>query len=113
MYIPASFREDRPEVLHEIMRRHSFATLVSHAADGSLFASHLPFLFDAERNTLRSHMARANPQWQGFDGSNARIYLSGSGNSGRPFHLTAFDFNYGADSDRRQRNFGIGIRAAD
>jgi transcriptional regulator len=66
MYLPDAFREERPEVLHEIIRRHSFATLVSHGNDDVLTASQLPFLFDAQRNVLRSHVARANPQWQGF-----------------------------------------------
>lgn len=63
MYIPPYFREDRLEVLHEIIRQHSFATLVSQH-EGSLIASHLPFLLDGERNVLRSHMARPNPQWK-------------------------------------------------
>jgi transcriptional regulator len=63
MYIPDAFREDRPAVLHEIIRRYGFATLVSQS-EGSLIASQLPFLLDAERNVLRSHMARANPQWK-------------------------------------------------
>lgn len=63
MYIPTHFREDRPAVLHEIMQRNSFATLVSQS-DGSMVASQLPFLIDTERNALRSHMARGNPQWK-------------------------------------------------
>jgi transcriptional regulator len=78
MYIPDPFREDRPEVLHEIIRRHSFATLVSRDADGALTASQLPFLFDAQQNVLRSHMARANPQWQAFaQGSEALVLFQG------------------------------------
>jgi transcriptional regulator len=66
MYVPTAFAETRPEVLHEIMRRYGFATLVSHDAAGAITATPLPVLFDVERNGLRSHMARANPQWQGF-----------------------------------------------
>jgi transcriptional regulator len=77
MYLPAHFREDRPEVLHEIVRRYSFATLVSHDADGALIASQLPFLFDADRNRLRSHMARANPHWRGFGGGEAMVIFQG------------------------------------
>jgi transcriptional regulator len=79
MYLPAHFREDRPEVLHEIVRRYSFATLVSHDADGALIASQLPFLFDAAENRLRSHMARANPHWRGFDvgGGEAMVIFRG------------------------------------
>jgi transcriptional regulator len=69
MYIPPAFREDRQDVLHDLIRRHSFATLVS-ATGGTLQATHLPFLLDATeggRGTLRAHMARANPHWQSFD----------------------------------------------
>ena len=29
MYIPPAFRESRPEVLHALIRRYSFGTLVS------------------------------------------------------------------------------------
>jgi transcriptional regulator len=68
MYIPPAFREDRQDVLHDLIRRHSFATLVS-ATGGALQATHLPFLLDATgggRGTLRAHMARANPHWQSF-----------------------------------------------
>lgn len=70
MYIPPSFREDDPAVLHELMRRHNFATLVT-VVDGAPYATHLPFLLDAgrgEHGTLVAHMARANPQWRSFDG---------------------------------------------
>src|SRR4051812_20940703 len=79
MYVPSHFREDRPEVLHEIVRRYSFATLVSHDVDGALIASHLPFLFDAGQSRLRSHMARANPQWRGFgiSGGEAMVIFQG------------------------------------
>ena len=69
MYIPATFRETRLDVLHALLRQHSFATLVS-LVDGELFATHLPFLLDPTRGpygTLRGHMARANPHWQGFE----------------------------------------------
>jgi transcriptional regulator len=79
MYLPSHFREDRPEVLHEIVRRYSFATLVSRDADGALIASQLPFLFDAPQNRLRSHMARANSQWRGFGvgGGEAMVLFQG------------------------------------
>src|SRR5947209_2413566 len=67
MYIPEHFCESRTSVLHDLMRRHSFATLISGGAE--LTASQLPVLLDAARGpngTLRSHMARQNPQWQTF-----------------------------------------------
>jgi len=68
MYVPASFREVRPEKLHELIRAHNFGTLVSQV-DDELFATHLPFLLDSERGphgTLIGHLARANPHWHSF-----------------------------------------------
>jgi transcriptional regulator len=68
MYIPASFRESRVEILHDLIRAHSFASLISQV-DGQLFATHLPLLLDASRGpygVLRGHLARANPHWQTF-----------------------------------------------
>jgi transcriptional regulator len=68
MYIPAAFRVEDRRKLAAFVRRHSFATLITH--DGvAPFASHVPMLFHAERGeqgTLVSHLARANPQWQHF-----------------------------------------------
>ncbi|HZO90441.1 MAG TPA: FMN-binding negative transcriptional regulator [Chthonomonadaceae bacterium] len=81
MYIPASFRVENPAVLHDLMRQFSFATLVTNDDNGRPFASHLPFLLDAERGphgTLRAHMARANPQWRQFrEGSEALVIFQG------------------------------------
>jgi transcriptional regulator len=68
MYVPAHFREARPEQLHALIRAHNFGTLVS-VLEGELFATHLPFLLDAERGphgTLIAHLARANPHWHSF-----------------------------------------------
>lgn len=65
MYIPAAFREQRTEVLHEAMRAAGLVTLVTVTAQGP-FASHLPMLLDARdgaHGTLHGHVARANPQW--------------------------------------------------
>ena len=68
MYLPAHFREDRPDVLQEHMRRYPFATLVTTGATG-LIASHIPLVYDPAPEpwgTLRGHLSRANPQWQNF-----------------------------------------------
>jgi transcriptional regulator len=68
MYIPAVFREERLDALHELIRRYSFATLVSSGEDG-LIATHLPLLLDPNRGssgTLIGHVARENPHWQAF-----------------------------------------------
>ena len=68
MYTPPAFRIEDAHKLSAFMRRHSFATLITH--DGNApFASHLPTLLRRDvgsHGTLVSHMARANPQWQHF-----------------------------------------------
>lgn len=66
MYIPAHFAESRPEVLHELVRRHPLGMLVTHGAAG-LDANHIPFELQAASGslgTLAGHVARANPVWQ-------------------------------------------------
>ncbi len=68
MYIPKAFREDHINTLHKLMREYSFATLITQH-EGVPFATHLPFILDAQRGpngTLLAHMARANPQWHDF-----------------------------------------------
>lgn len=70
MYIPASFREHRIEVMHDFMRAHPFGLLITGGA-GGLQATPIPFLLDADEGgngTLRAHLARANPHWQALAG---------------------------------------------
>jgi transcriptional regulator len=77
MYIPAAFREDRLDVLHDLIRQNSFGTVVSHGADG-MVASHLPLLLDSEpgpHGTLRGHLARANPQWREFQNEQEALVI--------------------------------------
>ena len=47
MYNSAHFREERLPVLHELIRREPFATLVTLGPDG-LVADHLPMLLDPD-----------------------------------------------------------------
>ena len=58
MYTPAHFHEDRPEILHALIREFPLATLVMATPSG-LEATHIPFLL--ENGVLRGHVARANP----------------------------------------------------
>lgn len=80
MYIPAWFREEDTNILYDLIRQYSFATLIT-TPEGRPFVSHLPFLLDAERGpqgTLRGHIARANPQWQHFaDGQESLVIFQG------------------------------------
>ncbi|SRR5579875_179109 len=68
MYIPGAFREERLDVLHKVIRTHSFATVVSNGPNG-LIATHLPLILDDTRGpfgTLVGHVARENPHWSLF-----------------------------------------------
>ncbi|WP_353190137.1 FMN-binding negative transcriptional regulator [Pandoraea pnomenusa] len=70
MYQPAAFTEDRPEVLHDLIRQHPLGLLVSAGAQG-LIADSIPFLMypeEGELGTLRAHLARANPHVAALQG---------------------------------------------
>jgi transcriptional regulator len=69
MYIPDAFREARPDVLHDAMRRIGFATLITQGLE----ANHLPMLLDG--NVLRGHVARANTVWKSGEGEALAIFL--------------------------------------
>lgn len=61
MYVPAPFAEDRAGVLHAFIRQNPLGTVITAGAAG-LEASHIPLFLDTDRNALRCHVARANPQ---------------------------------------------------
>ncbi len=68
MYIPPMFREERPQVLHGLIRAQPLATLVTHGANG-LTANLVPFILvenetggDGGPDILRAHLARGNEQ---------------------------------------------------
>jgi transcriptional regulator len=66
MYLPAQFKEDRTDVIHDLIRAHPFAVMVTLDASG-LVANHIPMEIDAAAGplgTLRGHVARANPVWK-------------------------------------------------
>jgi transcriptional regulator len=68
MYVPSHFEETRPEVLHELIRDHALAALVTLGSEG-LNANHIPLEHDpwpAPFGTLRGHVARGNPVWRDF-----------------------------------------------
>ncbi len=76
MYVPARFaaRDDRA-LLAELGRR--LGLLVTHGIDG-LFASHLPFLLDAEGHLLEGHLARSNPHRSLAGGDEALVVYQGA-----------------------------------
>ncbi len=72
MYQPPHFREDRLEVLQELVRAHPLGLLIS-AGPGGLMANPIPFVLDPGSPTLgpqrqlgllRCHVAKANEQWR-------------------------------------------------
>jgi transcriptional regulator len=69
MYVPDHFREDRPNVLQDAIRRIGFATLVTQ----DLEANHLPMLL--QDGVLRGHVARTNPVWKAGAGEALAIFL--------------------------------------
>lgn len=80
MYTPESFRVDDIGKLQSFMAENGFATLVTHH-DGSPFASHIPVHIDpavGPFGTLRTHVARANPQWQHIDEAEVLVVFHGA-----------------------------------
>jgi transcriptional regulator len=73
MYVPAHFRwEDRDE-LHALIAASPLGVLVTHGVTG-LEANHVPFVLHAQEGVLRTHLARANPQWSHVvDGDEALV----------------------------------------
>ena len=84
MYVPKTFALTDSAVVAEVIRSHGFAPLIT-AVGGPPQATHLPFLYDADRGphgTLIAHMARANPHWRDFsrlgaEGGEALVIFQG------------------------------------
>lgn len=69
MYIPATFAENDPAMLMDLIRQHPLGMLITAGASG-LQASPVPFLCrrDGEKLTLVAHLARANAHWKDLVG---------------------------------------------
>ena len=79
MYIPKHFELTDTSTMHDLMRQFSFATIVS-VLEGVPFATHMPVVVRPDLGafgTLRTHLAKANPQWESFgqSGSSAAEIL--------------------------------------
>ena len=69
MYNPKHFEETRVAVMHDLVRAHPLAALVTQTAQG-LVCDHIPLLLRPDGSpfgTLVGHVARANPVWRDFD----------------------------------------------
>ncbi len=67
MYQPPHFIEERLEVQHALIFDNPLGLLISKGSHG-LSADPVPFVLDPDRGplgTVRAHIARANPLWQG------------------------------------------------
>ena len=65
MYQPL-FREERLEVMHQLMQTYPLATLVTSQNNG-LAADHLPLILHPEMSpngTLHGHFSKGNPLWR-------------------------------------------------
>ena len=76
MQQPTHFREERPDVMHALMRTHPLATLVT-VQDGLPVADHIPMVLDAEAGLLRGHLAANNPLAAGADTTHALAIFQG------------------------------------
>ena len=79
MYLPPHFREDSLPELQRAIAEARLAVLITNGPQG-MVASHLPMLFDPTpqpNGRLLGHVARANPQWRNYDGSEALAIFPG------------------------------------
>lgn len=80
MYRPPAFREDRLDVMHDLIRKHPLAMLVTGGEHG-LMANLIPFEIDPDgspNGTLRAHLAKANEQVAALQaGAEAMIIFQG------------------------------------
>lgn len=63
MYIPAHFKIKDETIAFDIMKEHSFATLISQHNEIP-FATHLPLILNKDNSYLYGHFARPNSQWK-------------------------------------------------
>lgn len=81
MYRPPAFREDRPDVLHNLIESHRLGLIVTHGPDG-LDANPVPFTLDRGRGphgTLKCHLAKGNGQFAALaDGAEAMVIFQGT-----------------------------------
>ncbi len=70
MYLPRHFEQHDRTMALEVMRAHSFATMVSVDDAGAPFATHLPIIVseigtgEAAKIVLEGHVAKPNPHWK-------------------------------------------------
>lgn len=77
MYVPPHFAVADIAKLHDFIERHSFATLVTRHAGGSVVAGHIPLLLVRDGTPfgrLEGHLAKPNEQWRDVAGEVLAIF---------------------------------------
>ncbi len=74
MYIPLHFAEHDTAWIEGFVGHVGAGTLVTHGA-AQLHANLLPLIYDAQAQTLRGHLARANLQTQDFNASREALVI--------------------------------------
>lgn len=77
MYIPKNYEITDTGVIHEFIENNAFGELIS-VIDNLPTATHMPFIFDAEKNKLTAHLAKQNPHWKSIDQQSVLIILNGA-----------------------------------
>ncbi len=79
MHCPSMFREERLDVLHDLVSAHPLATLITAGSNG-LMANLIPFTLHVggEHGILRAHLARGNKQLDALrEGAEALVVFQG------------------------------------
>ncbi|MEV4782768.1 FMN-binding negative transcriptional regulator [Burkholderia sp. LMU1-1-1.1] len=79
MHCPSMFREERLDVLHNLISAHPLATLITAGSNG-LMANLIPFTLHVggEHGILRAHLARGNKQLDALrEGAEALVIFQG------------------------------------
>jgi transcriptional regulator len=79
MFVPPHFRQEDLGAMHAFIEQRSFCILVT-IRNGEPIATHLPLLLDRSHGKygqLKGHIARKNPQWEHFQGSEALVLFHG------------------------------------
>jgi len=76
MYLHDAFNVSDAAEARAMLSAGRLGCLVTHGADW-LFATHMPFVFDAGRQTLSGHVPRDNPHWQRAGDGQAMVIYQG------------------------------------
>lgn len=76
MYIPEKFKMPNEEMAFEVMKKYSFATLVT-SDQGHHYATHVPVITDQENRELLIHISKNNPQWTSIEKGEVLVIFQG------------------------------------